>query len=176
MGNLKRDLRFAFRMLRRNPGFAVTAALTLGIGIGATTAVFSVVNAVVIRPLPYEEPDRLALIWTNFGDDLPQNWVSGPEFVEMREFTTLFEDISVVVPTTVALTGSGEPEQIRAGAASGDFFQTMRVGAAKGRLFNPEDDLPGTSPVAVISDGFWKRRFGENHPSWGRRSTPTACP
>jgi predicted permease len=143
-----------------NPGFSFIAVLTLALGIGSTTVVYSVVNAVLISPLPYEEPDRLALIWTDFGRDLPQNWVSGPEFVEMQEFTTLFEDISVVFPTTVALTGAGEPEQLRAGLASGNFFQTMKVDAAQGRLFEPEDDTPGTAHVAVISDGFWKRRFG----------------
>jgi len=121
-----------------------------------------------VRPLPYDEPDRLALIWTNFGKDLPQNWVSGPEFVELQEFTTLFEEIAVVVPTTVALTGTGEPEQIRAGAASGNFFRTMKVDAAQGRLFHPEDDRPGVTAVAVISDGFWKRHFGGDSAILGR--------
>ena len=77
------DIRFSLRLLRQNPSFAVVAILTLALGIGANTAVFSVVNAVLVRPLPYEEPEQLTVIWTNFGQDLPQNWVSGPELVEM---------------------------------------------------------------------------------------------
>ncbi len=107
-----------------------------------------------------EYPEQLTLVWTNFGPDLPQNWVSGPEYAEMREFNTQFEDIGVVVPTTVAFTGEGEPEQIGAAAVSGPFFRVMRVASAQGRLISQEDDQPGAPAVAVLSYGFWQRRFG----------------
>ena len=160
MRTLIQDIRYTLRLLVQNPGFAAVAVLTLALGIGANTAVFSVVNAVLVRPLPYEDPEQLTVIWTDFGVDLPQNWVSGPEFLEMQEFSTLFEGIGIAVPTTVAFTGSGEPEQIQAAGASGDFFSVMKVNAAEGRLIEPDDDVPGATPVAVLSDGFWKRRFG----------------
>ena len=160
METLLQDFRFSLRTLKKSPVFTIVAAATLALGIGANTAVFSVVNGVLLRDLPYEEADRLTLIWTNFGPDLPQNWVSGPEFVEMREFQTQFEDIGVVVPTTVSLTGQGEPEQIGAAGASGEFFQVLRVSPALGRLFGSEDDTPASEPVAVLDHGFWQRRFG----------------
>jgi putative ABC transport system permease protein len=171
MDTLLQDIRFSLRTLRKSPVFTIVAAATLALGIGANTAVFSVVNGVLLRDLPYEEPDRLTLIWTNFGPDLPQNWVSGPEFVEMREFQTQFEDIGVVVPTTVSFTGQGEPEQIGAAGASGGFFQVLRVSAAHGRLFGPEDDTPASAPVAVLDHGFWQRRFGGEESVVGRTLT-----
>ena len=160
MDTLRQDIRFALRTLRKSPLFTLVAAATLALGIGANTAVFSVVNGVLLRDLPYEDADRLTLLWTNFGSDLPQNWVSGPEFVEMKEFATQFDGIGAVVPTTVAFTGQGDPEQIGAAGTSGEFFQVMRVQAAAGRLFGPDDDTPAASPVAVLDHGFWQRRFG----------------
>ena len=160
MRTFLQDIRYSLRLLKQSPSFAAIAILTLALGIGATTAVFSVVNTVLVRPLPYEDPEQLAVIWTKFGSDLPQNWVSGPELVEMREFSSLLEEVGAVIPITVAFTGSGDPEQIPAAGATGNFFDVMKVNAAQGRLFTPEDDVPGVSPVAVLSDGFWKRRFG----------------
>ncbi len=157
---LIQDLRYAIRTLFKNRAFTAVAVITLALGIGANTAVFSVINTVLLRPLPYQEPDRLTVIWTNFGADLPQNWISGPEYAEMQEFSTLFEDIAVALPFTVSITGSGEPEQISAAAASGNFFRTLKVQPAVGRGFRSDDDRPGADAVTVISDGFWKRRFG----------------
>jgi len=160
MDTLLQDLRFGLRTLRRSPGFAAVAILTLGLGIGANTAVFSVVNAVLVRPLPYQDPERLALVWTRFGPDLPQNWLSGPEYVEMQEFASAFERIGIVAPGTRSLTGSGDPEQITSAAASGNFFDVLEVEPALGRLFRPDEDVVGGEPVVVLSDGFWRRRFG----------------
>lgn len=171
MNDLLQDLRYALRSFKHHPVFVLVALLTLALGIGANTAVFSVVNGVLLRPLPYEEPDRLALIWTNFGADLPQNWVSGPEFEEMREISALMEGIGVVAPTTVSLTGLGEPEQIGAAGVSGDFFRVLRVNALHGRLVVPDDDSPATDPVAVLGHGFWRRRFGGDPAAVGRTVT-----
>lgn len=160
MQELLQNLRFAFRMIRRNPGFAAVVVITLGLGIGANTAVFSVINTVLLRPLPYDEPDRMTLVWTNFGPDLPQNWISGPEFVEMREFNNTFEDIAVAVPSTVAFTGDGEPVQVPTGLVSGNMFDVLRVLPHIGRLIGLDDDLPGAAPVAVLSHEFWTGRYG----------------
>ncbi len=158
--SLLQDLRYAVRRLRQAPGFTLLAVLTLGLGIGANTAVFSVVNTVLLRPLPYTDPDRLTLIWTNFGIDLPQNWLSGPEFDELREFNTTFQEVGVVVPTTASMVGAGEPEQLDVAAASGAFFSVLDVEPQIGRLTTEADDYGAADKVLVLSDGFWKRRFG----------------
>ncbi|MFQ5738990.1 MAG: ABC transporter permease [Acidobacteriota bacterium] len=160
MSALLSDLRFAFRTFLRSPGFTLVIMATLALGIGANTAVFSVINTVLLRPLPYPEPDRLTLVWTNFGPDLPQNWVSGPEFMEMREFQTLFEDIGVIVPFTAAVTGAEEPEQVSAAGVSGNFFELVQTEAVRGRLFRAQDDQPGADRLVVLNDGFWRRRLG----------------
>ena len=157
--HLLQDVRYAGRVFANNRGFTLVAVLTLAIGIGANTAVFSVVNAVLVRPLPYEDPEELTVLWTNFGPDLPQNMISGPEFVEMREFSTLFEDIAVVVSPRINLTGPGEPEPVQVGLVSGSFFRVLGIDPAQGRLIEPADDVPGGF-VVVISDGLWRRRFG----------------
>ncbi len=117
-------------------------------------------DVVLVRPLPYQDPDRVTLIWPEFGPDLPQNWVSGPEYVEMQEFATLFESIGIVAPSTRSLTGSGDPEQITTAGASGNFFDVLKIEPALGRFFRPEEDEVGSEPVAVLGDGFWQRRFG----------------
>jgi putative ABC transport system permease protein len=158
--HLMQDLRFALRSLRKSPVFTLVAVLTLALGIGANTAVFSVVNGVLLAPLPYEEPEQLTLIWTDFGADLPQNWLSGPEFLEMREFNSTFESIEVALPFTASFAGRGEPEEVPAGIVSGGFFDLLRVEAALGRTLQPDDDVAGIAPVVVLSDGFWRRRLG----------------
>src|SRR3970282_137580 len=119
MSDFRQDIRYSLRGLRRNPVYALVAVLTLALGIGANTAVFSVVNGILLQPRAPDDPRGVPLLCTACGPDLPQNWVSGPEFAEMREFATQLEDIAVVAPTTLGLTGSGEPEQVTAAAGSG---------------------------------------------------------
>jgi predicted permease len=165
---LIQDLRYAVRTLLKNRAFTAVAVITLGLGIGANTAVFSVINTVLLRSLPYDQPEQLTVVWTNFGRDLPQNWISGPEYGEMLEFNTTFEDIAVALPSSANLTGDGNPEQISAGIASANLFSVLRVQPAMGRLFIAEDDRPGAELVAVISDGFWRRRFGGDPTIVGR--------
>jgi len=161
METLIQDLRYSLRALLRNPSFTLVAVFTLAVGIGANTAVFSVINTVLLNPLPYENPDRLAVVWTNFGPDLPQNWVSGPEFVEMREFNTTLDDIGVVAFTTMSVTRGGEPEEVGAAGVSGEFLnEVLGVDAALGRTLVPEDDRPEGDRVVMLSHGFWRRRFG----------------
>jgi putative ABC transport system permease protein len=164
ISSITQDVRFSLRALLKNPGFTIVAVLTLALGIGANTAVFSVVNTVLLQPLPYEDPEQLAVIWTNFGPDLPQNWVSGPELADMREFTTSFEDIGATVFATLSVTGDGEPEVVGAAGVSGNFFRVLRTNAVLGRTILPEDDSPEADRVVMISDGLWKSRYG-NDPS-----------
>jgi putative ABC transport system permease protein len=162
METLVQDLRFSIRTLLRNPSFTLVAVFTLAVGIGANTAVFSVINTVLLSPLPYENPDRLAVVWTQFGPDLPQNWVSGPEFVEMREFNTALDGIGVAAFTTMSVTEGGEPEEVGTAGVSGEFLQVLGVDAALGRTIMPQDDRPEGDRVVMLSHGFWRRRFGSD--------------
>jgi putative ABC transport system permease protein len=161
MESFIRDLRFGARMLMKNSGFTLIAALTLALGIGANTAIFSVVNAVLLRPLPYEEADRLVFLT----ERSPQNedmTLSYPDFADWRAQNRVFEHIGVHNAGDYNLTGGGEPERLRAGRASADLFSALRVRAALGRLFTNEEDKPGAPHVVVLSHMLWQRRFGGN--------------
>jgi len=160
LDSILHDIRFTLRTLRKSPVFTLVAIATLGLGIGANTAVFSIVNSVLLRPLPYDEPENLFVVWTNFGRDLPQNQISGPEFLEIRNLNTTFEDFSVFTTTTWSMTGDGsDPVQVRGGAVSGAFFNVMRAKAARGRLFDSTED-DDNQLVIVISDAFWQAQLG----------------
>jgi putative ABC transport system permease protein len=162
MERLLQDLRYGIRVLAKRPGFTIIAVLALALGIGATTAIFSVVNAVLLRPLPYSEPERLALIWTYFGPDLPQNWVSGPEFIDMKERSETFEDFAAMTWPSLSLTGTGDPEQVQCGAVTANLFPLLGVAPAQGRAFTEEEDKPNAERVVILSHGFWQRRFASD--------------
>ena len=153
------DLRFALRMLMRAPGFAAVAILTLAIGIGANTAIFSVVRAVLLKSLPYPDADRLALIWSQWGKE-PRGPASGPEIIEVRQRSRLFEEIAGIWVTTWTINHSGEPEQVRLGLVTQNFLPLLVGQPQLGRLFLPEDQRAGASPVMILSDGLWRRQFG----------------
>ena len=158
--SILQDVRYTFRTLRQSPVFTAVAVLTLALGIGANTAVFSVVNTVLLQPLPYEDPEDLVVVWTNFGRDLPQNWISGPEYVEISDLNTTLESFTVLSTDTAALTGDGgEPVQILQGTVSGPFFDVLKVQPQAGRLFGTAED-DGEQTVAVITDEFWRGRMG----------------
>ncbi|HEV7890855.1 MAG TPA: ABC transporter permease [Pyrinomonadaceae bacterium] len=154
------DLRYAFRMLRRSPGFTATAVLTLALGIGANTAVFSVINGVLLRPLPYAEPDRLAMLWT---DDprhgLHEEGTSYPNFEDWKSQSRAFADMSAAADYTVSLTGAGEPERVRAAAVSANLFALLGRQPILGRDFDA-GDVERRERVVVLSYGLWQRRFG----------------
>jgi putative ABC transport system permease protein len=157
------DIRYAFRSLVRSPGFATVAALTLALGIGANTAIFSVVNGVLLRPLPYIQPERLIQIW----EVAPRGsafTVSPPNFFSFKEEITLLEDVVAVGfgDASFTLTGSGEPERIPALQISSGFFELLGVSLPHGRAFRPREDFAGASPVVILDHGFWQRRFGAN--------------
>ena len=162
------DVRYAVRALRRAPGFAAVAILTLALGIGANTAIFSVVNGVILRPLPYANPDRLVMLWES-ARDIPQIMVSYPNYLDWRSRTRSFEDIAVYNGFDVFnLTGTGDPERVRGGLASANLFTVFGVRPDLGRGFAPTDDRPGAPGVAVITNAFWQRKFAADRGIVGR--------
>ncbi|MGH9745225.1 MAG: ADOP family duplicated permease [Candidatus Acidiferrales bacterium] len=155
------DVRYALRMLRKNPGFAIIAILTLALGIGANTAIFSVLNGVILKPLPYAQPDRLALIWTELASAGQKRAPSsGPDMIDIARRSRLLQDVGGIWVGSSALTGTGEPEQIKIGFVTGNFLTILGVAPARGRLFQTADGLKGAAPAIILSDGLWRRRFG----------------
>lgn len=155
------DLRYGVRMLRRSPGFTFVTVLLLALGIGATTAIFSVVHAVLLEPLPFREPGRLVAVWeVAYKRGRDRNVVSPFNFLEWRERARSFEALSAFAAWDCNLTGEGDSERVPIGYVSSDFFSTLGVSAARGRIFAPEDGVPGNDRVVILGDGLWKRRFG----------------
>lgn len=159
------DVRYTLRMLRRNPGFTAVALLTLAIGIGASTAIFSVVDGILIRPLPFPESERLVTAWADFrGRGGPeQEWFSYPNYVDLRNESETFQSLAIYGGQTWTLTGEGEAEQIVGSAVShGMLSDVLRVAPILGRGFRPEDDLPNAEPVVLMSYEMWSTRFGQD--------------
>ena len=167
MTGFRQDLRYAFRGLRQRPGFTLVAVLTLALGIGANTAIFSVVNGVLLRPLPYERPERLAMIWGHRQQE-PLAELSVPEYWDLRERTHAFADVAAFADGNINLTGTGTPERIGAGYFTANATALLGVAPALGRGFTAEEDLPGGPPVVLLSDGLWRRRFGADPEVIGR--------
>ena len=169
------DLRFAFRQLRKSPGFTFVAVLTLALGIGANTAIFSVVNAVLLHPLAFHEPSRLVAVWeTNEqtgGNPNYRNEVARGNFYDWRAQNQVFAQISALTYANYNLTGTGEPERIQGAAVSFNFFQTLGVQPALGRAFTVEEEKLTTERVAVITHELWQRRFGGDPSVTGRKVT-----
>jgi putative ABC transport system permease protein len=162
MGNILRNLRFNLRTLRKHPGFALVAIFTLALSIGANSAVFSVVNAILLRPLPYGDPERLVMLWEkNVQNGVEQFPASYPDYADFKEQSHSFQQLAAFRSEDFTLTGGGEPERIIGAAVTGDFFQMMGVPAALGRPLSAEDQQPGTN-VVVVSHDLWQRRFGGN--------------
>ncbi|MGB7439259.1 MAG: ABC transporter permease, partial [Candidatus Acidiferrum sp.] len=156
---LVQDLGFAFRMLRKAPGFAGIAILTLAIGIAANTALFSVVNGVLLNPLPYPQPDRLVAVYTR-AYQFDKASISYPNFLDWCRENRSFSKLAAFRGETFTLTGMGEPERIDANMVSATFFPVLGVNPILGRNFDEREDQLGAAPVALISEGLWKRKFG----------------
>ena len=158
MVNLWQDLRYGARLLVRKPGFTLVAIITLALSIGANTAIFSLVNAVLLRQLPFEQPDQLVQVWSvyNAGDRYP---FSVPDFCDYRDQTQSLK-LAALSVWNGNLTGNGEPERVPGVRISADAFQMLGVKALAGRTLLPPDDQPGNQRVVVLSHGFWQRRFG----------------
>jgi predicted permease len=156
------DLRSGARILRRNRGFAATAILTLALGIGANTAIFSVVRAVLLSSLPYQQPDRLVKIWGQLpGEGIPRNSLSDPEFFELADTNQSFEQVAAYFPNNGANLGNDEtePQRVTRGSATWTLFPLLGVQPILGRTFSAEDDQPGHNSVSVISFGLWRSVF-----------------
>jgi len=159
MTTLFQDLRYGIRMLIKNPGFTIVAVLALTLGIGADSAIFSVVNAVLLRPLPYPDSERL-VIMRERSPQIEGMSVAYLNFIDWREQNTVFENIGVFRRQRYNLTGSGEPERLLGSMLSADVFPTLKVAAARGRVFTSDEDKPGANLVVVLSHALWQRRFG----------------
>ena len=163
LDELRQDTGFALRTLRTNAGFSAAAVLTLALGIGATTAIFSVVDAVLIDALPFREPDRLVRVWSaEPSRGLPQAAVSIPDFGDWRDQNTVFESMAAYssLPSGVILTGYGEPVRLRTTFVTEDFFGTLGIGMRHGRALRPDEHQPGSNRVVVLSHRVWQERFG----------------
>src|SRR6185503_12861770 len=156
---LWQDIRYGARMLLKNPGVTTIVILALALGIGANTAIFSVVNAVLLRPLPYYESDRLVFL-NEKSPVLDDMSISYPNFLDWRDHNQSFEKIGVYNRASYNLTGVGEAERIVTGQVSADLFSVLRVNALHGRVFTNDEDKPGAAPVVVLSYPLWQRRFG----------------
>jgi putative ABC transport system permease protein len=167
-GDLAQDLRYGLRTLLKSPAFTGIAVLALALGIGANTAIFSVVNTVLLRPLPFKNPDQLVMIWENATHlGFPKNTPSPANFLDWREQGTVFTGMSAMAQKNFNLTGAGEPERLDGRRVSANIFDLLGVQAKLGRNFLPEEDAPGTR-VAILSEGLWKRRFGSDPQIIGR--------
>jgi putative ABC transport system permease protein len=155
------DLRYGMRMLRKNPGFTMIAVITLALGIGANTAIFSVVNAVLLRPLPYPDSGRLTMVWQKYTN---RGWglvpVSYPNFVAIREQSQVFADLSATSYYPFNLVAEDNPERLMGMRVSANFFTVLGVSPVVGRAFLPEEDKAGAQRVVILSHGLWQRRFG----------------
>ncbi len=169
MSRLAQDIRYALRTLARSPLFAAVAVLTLGLGIGANTAIFSVINGVLLKPLEYREPGQLVSIkgaFPTMGFD--KFWISAPEYLELQEWNRSFGAIGGYRTVSRSIDADEQPLRVTAAVASYDFFQALGVDAALGRYFTRDEDLPGGDPAVVISHGLWTRAYGGDPAAVGR--------
>jgi predicted permease len=163
------DLRHGVRMLGKSPAFAAIAILSLAIGIGANSAIFSVANALILRPLPYSNADRIAIIWQRSpGLNVPQDWLSVGQYIDIRAGAPAFEHVAAAIGASFNVTGEGRPERVDGMRVSSSFFPLFGARAAMGRVFNSDDDVPGKGPNVILMHGYWQRRFGGDRGVVGR--------
>src|SRR5271166_2135575 len=158
---LLQDFRYALRQLRRSPGFTAIAVVTLALGIGANTAIFSAVHAVLLKPLPYSDADRLVVVWEqNPHRGWFENIVSAANYLDWRQQNHVFSGLAAFDDISFTLVGSGTPQEIPAQRVTSSLFSVLGVQPLRGRVFLPEEDKPGSSPVAVLSYGLWQQHYG----------------
>jgi putative ABC transport system permease protein len=163
MHDFLQNIRYGIRMLAKSPGFTVAAVICLALGIGATTAIFSIVNAVLLRPLPYRQPERLVRLYSEFptmsAGGLRRFWISAPEFLDLQRYTHSWETLDGWVNGGANLAGANEPVRVTVCYPSGNLLATLGTPPLLGRLITPQDDRPGALPVMVLSYGLWQRAY-----------------
>src|SRR5580698_10748030 len=156
-----KDVRYALRQLAKAPGFTLVAVLTLALCIGANSAIFSVVNAILLKPYPWPGSERLVYAYNTYPlMGLPNAGVSVPDYLDRRRDVTLFEDSAMYTRTSLNLSGATQPETVTGISATPSLFSTLQSPAAIGRVFNEEDAKPDSAATVVISHNFWKTHFG----------------
>ena len=169
------DVRYALRSLRHHPVFTLTAVLTLGLGIGANTAIFSAVNGVLLRPLPFAEPERLVTVWGHH-PAIGRETASLPDFLDWRAQSRAFTGLAARANTQFTLAGAGEPEVVPGALVTANYFRVLGSAIPVGRGFRDEEEHRGSARVAVLSDGFWRRQFGGRPDVVGRQITLSGVP
>jgi hypothetical protein len=169
MATILQDIRYGIRMLVKTPALTAIVILALALGIGANTAIFSVINAVVLRPLPFDQADQL-LFLNERSPVLDEMSISYPNFTDWRNQNHVFEKIGVYNRNSYNLTGYGDAERILTGQVSADLFSALRVSAMIGRVFTNDEDKPGATSVVVLSYALWQRRFGGQNSILNQRS------
>ena len=161
LADLFQDVRYAARMQRKNPAFTIVAVIALALGIGANTAIFSVVNTVLLRPLPYKDPERLVMVWEDASrHGYPRDTPTAANFIDWRNQNTVFEGMAAILQQSFNLTGAGEPERLRGRRVSASLFPMLGVEPQIGRVFTNSEDQVGSNHVVVLSYALWQRRFG----------------
>src|SRR5438270_9911278 len=158
VGNVANDLRYAARLMLKSPGFSLVAIITLALGIGPNSAIFTVVNAVLLRPLPYADPGRLVAVYCS-ASDIPHFGSSPPDFRSLREQNKTFDSVSAFYTTAFNLSGDTQPERLLGLTVSAEFFKTYAVQPLMGRTFVPADEQWGHHQVVVLSEVLWRNRF-----------------
>ncbi|HJZ71981.1 MAG TPA: ABC transporter permease [Vicinamibacterales bacterium] len=172
---LIQDVRYALRTLTKQPGFALVALLTLALGIGANTAIFGIVNAVVLRPLPYDQPDRVVLLWSHW-INWTKTWVSQAEVADYQQHLRSLEHVSAFFNTSFNLTGAGEPLRVLAAQVQPEIFAALGARPLVGRVFTSEEDEPGREHVVILTEGLWRSQFGSDPAIVGRTIQLDAAP
>jgi predicted permease len=163
MQTLRQDLSYSLRLLLKNPGFTLVAVLSLAIGIGASSAIFSVTNALILRPLPYKDAERLVILWNRSpGLNIAQDWFSPAQAYDIKTQNHVFEATAITIGGSFNLTGQGQPERVDAARVSSSLFQLLGAEAKLGRVFQSAEDEPGQPQTVILSHGFWQRRFGSD--------------
>ncbi len=177
MSTLVRDLRYALRAFAKSPGFTAAAILSLAIGIGANTAIFSITSALLLRPLPYKDADRLVILWNSSpGLGIPQDWFSTAQYFDIKNNHHGLEQVALAYGGNFNLTGDGEPERVGVTRISSNLLPMLGAQPMQGRLFTPEDDRVGGPNVVILGYGMWVRRYGSIPNMVGRAITINSHP
>ncbi len=173
----RNDLRHALRVMARAPGFTAAALVSLIIGIGATTAIFSIANGVLLRPLPYADADRIAILWQRSpGLNVAQDWLSIGQYLDIANENSVFERTAAAISASFNMTGEAQPERVDGVRVTSSFFSLFGAQAALGRVFDSTEDRPGAPAAVILANGFWQRRFGGDSGVIGRTLTLNGTP